>query len=142
MSAPDLSTRQRAVLDAMQLAPAKAQSDVDVLLRLDRVEGAVRAARAIVAAVALSVVGAATHLIVTLTRVEERYDRLARDVTHADTASAHAKETSDRLTERLAAMGDRVERIDRAVTQTLPAIQASIEALRLDLVSSHATPRR
>lgn len=89
----------------------------------------------------LALAGGAWNLVTLATRLDERVDRLTRDVAESSTAAAHAKETGDRLGERLAAMGDRVERIDRAVTQQLPAIQAGIESLRVELASTRNAPR-
>jgi outer membrane murein-binding lipoprotein Lpp len=84
----------------------------------------------------------AWNLATLATRLDERVDRLTRDVAESSTAAAHAKETGDRLGERLAAMGDRVERIDRAVTLQLPAIQQGIESLRVELASTRSSPSR
>jgi len=157
MTAPDLATRHRAALDvsppraprAIEAVPALERTEAvpelpadPITTRLALVEGSVRFAKGAIGGTALALVAGAVNLIITITRVEERYDRLARDVATSTTQAATAKETGDRLTERLSAMSDRVERIDRALSTSLPAIQTSLEALRLDLSTRTNTPAR
>ena len=110
--------------------------------RITRLETQRNAAVGVGGLIFLALAGGAWSLATLTTRLDERVDRLTRDVAESSTAAAHAKETGDRLGERLAAMGDRVERIDRAITQQLPAIQQGIESLRVEFASTRSTPSR
>lgn len=103
--------------------------------RVARLETQRNAAVGVGAVFAVALLGGAWNIANLTTRLDVRVDRLAADVAESSAMAARSKETGDRLTERLAAMGDRLERVDRAVTQTLPQIQQSIEALRVDLAA-------
>lgn len=155
MTAPDLSARHRAALDvstaprlprAIEPVPEKGHepvpektSETSVEIRLALLEGSVRFAKGVLGGIGIAVVAGALNMVITLTRVEDRYDRLTRDVANTTTQAATAKETSDRLTERFVAISERVERIDRALAASLPTIQSSLEALRAE-IAGRATP--